>query len=117
MSVHLKPSAIKLRRILRDAGPRGCTTHEILEAGVGVRFGGRVRELREAGYEISASPIGSTTHSYLYVLVSSPEVGGECAAASTDREALDPPVRATEAVTLAPSTGPRCAVWDWDEAA
>lgn len=53
-------------QLLTEAGPRGVTTAEFLEAGCGSRFGGRIFELRRDGHAIDARPI--RTGSYRYTL-------------------------------------------------
>lgn len=40
--------------LLRAAGPSGVTTAELLQAGVGSRYGARLLELRELGHTITA---------------------------------------------------------------
>jgi hypothetical protein len=41
-------------QLLRDAGPRGVTTNDLLLAGVGSRYSARILELREVGYVIES---------------------------------------------------------------
>jgi hypothetical protein len=43
--------------LLQDAGPRGVTTSEFMNAGVGSRYSARVRELRQAGWSITSERI------------------------------------------------------------
>jgi hypothetical protein len=55
--------------LLREAGPRGVTTAEFLQAGCGSRFGARVQELRDAGHVIGSRRVRAGSH--VYVLQSS----------------------------------------------
>jgi hypothetical protein len=43
--------------LLRDAGARGVTTHELLDSGVGSRYSARIRELRQEGHQITSERI------------------------------------------------------------
>lgn len=53
-----------LLRLLTQAGEKGLTTHQLLESGVGSRYGARIRNLREAGYEITTDQIGPYSFRY-----------------------------------------------------
>lgn len=49
--------------LLEEAGPRGITTNQLLQAGAGSRFGARVHELRhDAGYRIDEHAERYTLH-------------------------------------------------------
>ena len=61
-----------LAGLLRAAGSRGVTTAEILQAGVGSRYGARLLELREAGWVVAVSREREGSHRYR--LVSEPSV-------------------------------------------
>ena len=61
----------RILEALRSAGPRGCSNLELSRVG-GLRFGGRVFELRETGYEIKVAR-GDSEGSFTYVLVSEPQ--------------------------------------------
>jgi hypothetical protein len=41
--------------LLRKAGPAGVTTGELLAGGAGSRYGARIKELRERGFEIEST--------------------------------------------------------------
>lgn len=49
--------AALLLSLLEDAGEVGITTAEILQAGVGSRYGARILELRKAGHQITSERI------------------------------------------------------------
>lgn len=51
-------------QLLRDAGPRGVTTAEFLEAGCGSRFGARVQELRDAGATVDVCRVRDGSYRY-----------------------------------------------------
>ncbi len=93
-------------RLLREAGPRGVTTAEFLEAGCGSRFGARVQELREEGFVVDTRRV--RTASYVYVLGHAPEPEG---APPADGAAAVEPMRLFE-----PAAAPANALC-WDEAA
>ncbi|MCW3039450.1 MAG: hypothetical protein JWM31_1355 [Solirubrobacterales bacterium] len=58
---------------LEAAGERGCTTAELCQPDVGgVRFGGRIDELRKAGYIIRESRIRQGSHRYVLAGVEAP---------------------------------------------
>lgn len=60
----LKPSAVKVLRLLRRAGDHGITTGQFREEGVGT-IAERLAELRRAGHRINSERIpGSHTHRY-----------------------------------------------------
>jgi hypothetical protein len=56
--------------LLREAGDRGVTTGQFIEAGCGSRFGARVQELRNAGLRIEARPVRAGSHLYVLQQVS-----------------------------------------------
>lgn len=60
-------------RLLQDAGPRGVTTAEFLRAGVGSRYGARLREIREAGYDIVSERLTASSFRYELQNVSDPQ--------------------------------------------
>lgn len=51
-------------KLLRDAGPRGVTTGEFLNAGAGNRFSARLKELRDQGHPITAKRIRNGSWRY-----------------------------------------------------
>jgi hypothetical protein len=90
-------------RLLREAGPRGVTTDEFLEAGCGSRFGARVQELRDQGWTIDARHV--RTGSHLYVLARQPLA--LCGVSEPEPERLFEP----------PSASPlNAALHDWEAA-
>lgn len=62
----MTPRTRLLHRVLKDAGPKGVTTSDLLEFGVGSRFGARLKELRDEGYQVSATR--EKASSWRYVL-------------------------------------------------
>lgn len=60
-----------LSTLLKEAGERGVTTGELLQAGVGSRYGARLLELREDGYVIES--IRERAGSFRYRLLATPE--------------------------------------------
>lgn len=65
----LKPSARRVLAVLREAGARGCTTHDLCQPHIGgARFGGRLLELRQAGFEIITSYERAGSHRYQLVV-------------------------------------------------
>jgi hypothetical protein len=50
--------------LLAQAGTRGVTTAEFLEAGCGSRFGARIQELRAAGATIDVRRLRTGSHLY-----------------------------------------------------
>lgn len=61
----MKPSALRVLNALLDAGDRGANTHELCQPNVGgIRFGGRIHELRDLGYVIEARPERPGSHRY-----------------------------------------------------
>lgn len=98
----------KVLRMLQDAGSRGVTTGEFCAAYI-ERFSARILELRSeryGGYDIRTERLGRST--FRYVLNPRPA----SAAAPLGVPALAPPA----ALPLAASQ-PRCALFDYDEAA
>ena len=59
----MKPQALKLRRLLRQAGDEGLTTGQIAEHGI-LRVGARVAELREAGERVVTKRLASNRFRY-----------------------------------------------------
>lgn len=57
-------------QLLKDAGDDGVTTARFLDEGVGSRYGARIREIREEGYEIYAHRLRDG--SWRYVLAGDP---------------------------------------------
>lgn len=57
-----------LAHLLREAGNRGITTGELLQAGVGSRYSARLLELRELGWVVEAKRIrdGSWRYTLLW---------------------------------------------------
>ncbi len=55
---------------MREAGDRGVTTGEILAAGVGSRYGGRLHELRRVGWTVEGVYVRDGE--WRYTLVSEP---------------------------------------------
>lgn len=53
-----------LLQALRDAGPQGVTTGQLVQLGAGNRFGARLRELREMGHRVEARRIRDGQWSY-----------------------------------------------------
>lgn len=49
---------------LREAGPRGLTTPELLQAG-GFRYSSRLRELRQQGHVITSESLGENRFRYV----------------------------------------------------
>lgn len=60
--------------LLREAGDRGVTTAEMLQAGVGSRYSARLLELRQEGHLIESERIREG--SWLYTLTHDAERGG-----------------------------------------
>lgn len=61
----MKPTAKRVLRALETAGGRGATTHDLCQPDVGgLRFGGRIHELRELGYVIEARPARAGSYRY-----------------------------------------------------
>jgi hypothetical protein len=60
----------QLARLLREAGDRGVTTGELLQAGVGSRYGARIAELREQGWQIESARLRDGA--WRYTLISRP---------------------------------------------
>ncbi len=61
-----------LGHLLEQAGERGLTTAELLQAGIGSRYSARIWELREAGWVIEAHRIRDG--SWRYTLLAKPGV-------------------------------------------
>lgn len=61
-----------LAHLLVEAGDRGLTTAELLQAGVGSRYSARLLELRELGWVIESERIRDG--SWRYTLVRKPDV-------------------------------------------
>jgi hypothetical protein len=96
-----------VRRLLLEAGPRGVTTADFLQAGCGSRFGARVQELRDAGYVIDARPRGAG--SWLYVLAEQ---------SRPQSRHVAPDVDSVDALfEVAPARPLNAALTDWDAAA
>lgn len=61
----MKPSTLRVLHALLTAGDHGATTHDLCQPNVGgIRFGGRIHELRELGYVIEARPERPGSHRY-----------------------------------------------------
>jgi hypothetical protein len=61
----LKPSARRVLTALRNAGPRGLTTAQLCQPGVGgVRFSARIMELRDVGLTITSKQERSGSYRY-----------------------------------------------------
>lgn len=104
----MKPSTAHVLDVLRQ-GPQ--TTHDLLTAGCGSRFGARICELRnEFGCVIAEKPVPRPTRGSLYTLVSEgPGVGQASSEAKgpTKREQAAPgPVASTEAARAAAPAEP-----------
>lgn len=84
-----------LLRLLEDAGQKGVTTAEVMQAGVGSRYGARLLELRTDGYTIRSER--ERAGSFRYTLLSS--LGVESGAGS------GPPSRAVQAHISTPVCG------------
>ncbi len=65
-----------LLNVLEQAGARGVTTAEIIQAGVGSRYGARLLELRERGYVVEAVRVRDG--SYRYTLLGGPGRPAAC---------------------------------------
>lgn len=65
--------------LLKEAGDRGVTTAELLQAGCGSRYGGRILELRKKGYVIESTRVRDG--SWRYELLSCPDVERDAASA------------------------------------
>jgi hypothetical protein len=89
-------------QLLSEAGPRGVTTGEFLEAGCGSRFGARVQELRDAGFVVDSRRLRAGAH--VYTLQAVPR------AAATSDVAVAEPLQLFEAVAPKPLN----ALLDWD---
>ena len=88
--------------LLREAGPRGVTTAELLQAGCGSRYGGRLFELREQGHVIEGERLREG--SWRYRLVHDPELGrllSEAEAPAKREQASPGSVPSQEGVRLA----------------
>lgn len=57
-------------QLLQDAGGAGVTTGDLMRAGVGSRYGARLKELRDEGYEIHSERLRGG--SWRYILTSEP---------------------------------------------
>lgn len=55
---------VVVRGLLVEAGERGVTTGELLRAGAGSRYGGRIFELRAQGYQIETERIRDGEYRY-----------------------------------------------------
>lgn len=53
------------RQLLERAGAGGVTTSQFLRAGVGSRFGARLQELRDQGFDISSERVRDGEHRYI----------------------------------------------------
>ena len=95
-----------LLHLLRQAGERGVTTSELLQACVGSRYGARLLELREEGHTISAERVRDGA--WRYTLLDEPP-----AAVAETPPAPDGVPRLFDA----PRAKPRNALFDWDDAA
>jgi hypothetical protein len=61
----MRPSARRVLRALEAAGGRGATTHDLCQPDVGgIRFGARIKELRDEGYEIRRVEERAGSHRY-----------------------------------------------------
>lgn len=79
---------LTLLAILEAAGDRGVTTGEILQAGVGSRYGARLLELRKEHYVIEAAR--EREGSWRYRLLDSPEGIAVAGVAGTGRGGCPP---------------------------
>lgn len=69
---------------LKNAGRIGCTTAQLCDPSVGgVRFGGRVKELRDEGHEIERFYVRSGSHRYVLANVGAVTPSGPQAAPET----------------------------------
>jgi hypothetical protein len=101
--VNLSPRQALLRQLLVNAGSRGVTTAEILQAGVGSRYGQRIKELRDDhGLVIEASR--ETQSRWRYTLTPDVQRGGEAAVSPpSPRQSTSPAPRTVDTASL--STG------------
>jgi hypothetical protein len=64
----LRSSRALIRHLLEEAGDRGVTTAQLLEAGAGSRYGARIHELRhEDGLNITEKPLRQGSSVYKLV--------------------------------------------------
>ncbi len=75
----LSPRQALLQRLLLNAGANGVTTAEILQAGVGSRYGQRIKELRD-DHGLVITAVRETQSRWRYTLVFDVERGGAPAA-------------------------------------
>jgi len=96
-----------LAHLLREAGDRGLTTSELLQAGIGARYSARLLELRERGWVVEVTRIRDGAHRY--TLVSEPTSRAAPGIAPRPGVALGTGSLFGEDVGQA---GPRNAIWD-----
>ena len=98
----MKPSTARLLDALRQ-GPQ--TTHSLMQADVGgLRFGARLLELRQAGYEVTEERLPLPTRGSLYTLVSEPS-GSSTSGAPRDPSAPGPATVSGTPRTTVPGVG------------
>lgn len=98
----MKPSTRTILSVLRRAGPRGATGEELNK--IAFRYGGRLFELRQAGYVIETQP-GQSGGMWVYVLRSEPK-GGEASGQAEKEEGGEAAEEGrNRAVTASPAGG------------
>ena len=103
-----------LAYLLRQAGERGVTTGELLQAGIGSRYSARLMELRADGWVVSAERIRDGA--WKYTLLSEPAGVTEPASTLDER----PPSSSSRLLPQdagSVTSAPRCALFDFDDAA
>jgi hypothetical protein len=109
----MKASTAKVLRILRESGVDGVTTHDMVQAFGGSRFGARIGEPRDAGYVIDS--VRLRDNSSRYRLVSEPDGLAECGKPST-AESRSPSRAVPDGgfPALGQTSGPRSAIFEPD---